>query len=41
VLAIFANDIAWHVPGRSLLSADHRGHAEVAGPVAGSAMIAR
>ena len=31
VLAIFAEDIAWHVPGRSPLSGDYRGHQEVVG----------
>ena len=29
VLGIFAEDIAWHVPGRSPLSGDYRGHSEV------------
>ena len=31
VLGIFAEDIAWHVPGRSPLSGDYRGHEEVVG----------
>jgi ketosteroid isomerase-like protein len=31
VLGIFAEDIAWHVPGRSPLSGDYRGHQEVVG----------
>jgi ketosteroid isomerase-like protein len=31
VLEIFAEDIAWHVPGRSPLSGDYRGHQEVVG----------
>lgn len=31
VLALFANDILWHVPGRGPLSRDYRGHAEVVG----------
>ena len=31
VLAIFDEDIAWHIPGRSPLSGDYRGHGEVAG----------
>jgi hypothetical protein len=29
VLAIFAEDILWHVPGRGPISRDYRGHAEV------------
>jgi ketosteroid isomerase-like protein len=31
VLAIFDEDIAWHIPGRSPLSGDYRGHQEVVG----------
>ena len=31
MLGIFAEDIAWHVPGRSPLSGDYRGHQEVVG----------
>lgn len=31
VMAVFAPDIAWHVPGRGPLSRDYRGHAEVLG----------
>ncbi|MBV8406352.1 MAG: nuclear transport factor 2 family protein [Alphaproteobacteria bacterium] len=31
VLAAFAPDIFWHVPGRGPLSRDYRGHAEVLG----------
>ena len=31
VLAIFDEDITWHVPGRSPLSGDYRGHDEVVG----------
>ena len=31
VLATFDEDIAWHVPGRSPLSGDYRGHQEVVG----------
>jgi ketosteroid isomerase-like protein len=31
VLAILAEDILWHVPGRGPLSRDYRGHAEVLG----------
>jgi ketosteroid isomerase-like protein len=31
VLATFADDITWHVPGRSPLSGDYKGHAEVVG----------
>lgn len=31
VLRIFAEDIAWHVPGRSPLSGDYRGHEGVVG----------
>src|SRR5207248_9197168 len=31
VLGIFAEDIDWHVPGRSPLSGDFRGHHEVVG----------
>jgi uncharacterized protein len=30
VLGIFDEDIAWHVPGRSPLSGDYRGHGGVA-----------
>jgi ketosteroid isomerase-like protein len=30
-LAIFAEDILWHVPGRGPLSRDYRGHDEVLG----------
>ena len=29
VLAIFAEDILWHVPGRGPISREYRGHAEV------------
>jgi ketosteroid isomerase-like protein len=29
VLAVLADDITWHVPGRSPLSGDYRGHAGV------------
>lgn len=28
-LAVFADDILWHVPGRGPLSRDYRGHADV------------
>ena len=31
VMAIFARDIVWHVPGRGPLSRDYRGHEEVLG----------
>lgn len=31
VLAIFADDIAWHVPGRSALAGDYRGGQDVLG----------
>ena len=31
VLAMFDEDIAWHVPGRSPLSGDYRGHEGVVG----------
>jgi ketosteroid isomerase-like protein len=31
VLGMFDEDIAWHVPGRSPLSGDYRGHQEVVG----------
>jgi uncharacterized protein len=31
VLGLFAEDIAWHVPGRSPLSGDYRGQEEVVG----------
>ncbi len=31
VLAIFSDDIAWHVPGRSPLAGDYTGHDEVLG----------
>src|SRR5262249_30007343 len=31
VLQTLAEDIAWHVPGRSPLSGDYRGHEEVVG----------
>ena len=31
VMAVFAPDIAWHVPGRGPLSRDYHGHAEVLG----------
>jgi len=31
VMAVFAPDIMWHVPGRGPLSRDYRGHAEVLG----------
>jgi ketosteroid isomerase-like protein len=31
VLAVFAEDILWHVPGRGPLSRDYRGHTEVLG----------
>jgi ketosteroid isomerase-like protein len=30
-LALFAEDILWHVPGRGVLSRDYRGHTEVLG----------
>ena len=30
-LAVFAEDILWHIPGRGPLSRDYRGHAEVLG----------
>jgi ketosteroid isomerase-like protein len=30
-LGMFANDITWHVPGRSPLSGDYKGHEEVLG----------
>ena len=30
-MAVFAEDIFWHVPGRGPLSRDYRGHAEVLG----------
>ena len=30
-MAVFAEDILWHVPGRGPLSRDYRGHAEVLG----------
>jgi ketosteroid isomerase-like protein len=30
-LAVFAEDISWHVPGRGPLSRDYRGHTEVLG----------
>ena len=30
-MAVFADDILWHVPGRGPLSRDYRGHAEVLG----------
>jgi hypothetical protein len=30
-MAMFAEDIFWHVPGRGPLSHDYRGHAEVLG----------
>ena len=30
-LAVFAEDIFWHVPGRGPLSRDYRGHTEVLG----------
>jgi ketosteroid isomerase-like protein len=30
-LAVFAEDILWHVPGRGPLSRDYHGHAEVLG----------
>ena len=30
-LAVFAENILWHVPGRGPLSRDYRGHAEVLG----------
>ena len=30
-LAVFAEDILWHVPGRGPLSRNYRGHAEVRG----------
>jgi ketosteroid isomerase-like protein len=30
-LAVFAQDILWHIPGRGPLSRDYRGHAEVLG----------
>ena len=31
VLGAFADDIAWHIPGRGPLSRDYQGHAEVLG----------
>jgi ketosteroid isomerase-like protein len=31
VLATFSSELAWHVPGRSPLSGDYRGHDEVLG----------
>jgi ketosteroid isomerase-like protein len=31
VLGLFAEEIAWHVPGRSPLSGDYRGHDQVVG----------
>ncbi len=31
VLAVFAEDIAWHVPGKNPLSGDYTGHDEVVG----------
>jgi len=31
VMAVFAPDIVWHVPGRGPLSRDYHGHAEVLG----------
>ena len=31
VLAIFSPDITWHVPGRSPLSGDYKGHDDVLG----------
>jgi uncharacterized protein len=31
VLAVFADDIAWHVGGESLISGDYDGHQEVLG----------
>lgn len=31
VLAIFSEDIAWHIPGRNPLSGDYTGHDEVLG----------
>ena len=31
VLAVFAEDISWHVPGRGPLSRDYRGHTELLG----------
>ena len=31
VLGLFADDIVWHVPGRSPLSGDYGGHEEVMG----------
>ena len=31
VLELFADDIRWHVPGRSPLSGDYKGHGEVVG----------
>jgi ketosteroid isomerase-like protein len=30
-LGVFADDITWHVPGRSPLSGDYKGHSEVLG----------
>jgi ketosteroid isomerase-like protein len=30
-LGLLANDISWHVPGRSPLSGDYKGHEEVLG----------
>jgi ketosteroid isomerase-like protein len=35
-LGVFANDIAWHVPGRSPLSGDYKGNEEVLGFLAKS-----
>jgi uncharacterized protein len=31
VLGLFAEEIAWHVPGRGPLSGDYRGHEQVVG----------
>jgi len=31
VLQVFADEITWHVPGRSPLSGDYKGHEEVVG----------
>ena len=31
VVGLFAEEITWHVPGRSPLSGDYRGHEEVVG----------
>ena len=31
VLAMFSEDIAWHIPGRNLVSGDYTGHGEVVG----------